>query len=127
MGRILIGLFGEVVPKTVENFVELSRLPEGQGYKGSKFHRVVPNVMIQGGGFMNGDGTVGQSIYGGPFRAENFEIENDRPQYLSMTRSKKGTTNTNFFISFRSLSWLSGWHVVFGQIIGGSDVFKKMK
>merc|ERR1712172_482616 len=87
-GRIEIGLFGKTVPKTVENFVELAKKPEGEGYKGSKFHRVIKDFMLQGGDFTRGDGTGG----------------------LSMANAGKDTNGSQFFITVKKTSWLDGRH-----------------
>lgn len=135
--RIVVGLFGTIAPKAVDNFRTLARCDPGKTapisgkpacYKGSTFHRVIPDFMIQGGDYTHGDGTGGESIFPeGRFEDESFELKFNRPMMLAMSNSGRDSNGSQFFITTVKTQWLDGKNVIFGMVLDGDKGIEKIE
>jgi peptidylprolyl isomerase len=135
VGRIEMELFADACPKTAENFLQLcvgitSKSGKPLAYKGSSFHRVIPGFMCQGGDFTSGDGRGGESIYGGKFDDETFQGKAGKHfgrGTLSMANAGPNTNGSQFFLCTAATPHLDGKHVVFGQVVKGYEVVKRIE
>ena len=135
-GKVKIKLNTEITPITSYNFFslctnnensigELSNVP--LSLKGSSFHRIVKNSFIQGGDITGGDGYGGESIYGGDYNDENFELKHDVEGILSSANNGPNTNSSQFFITTSPQAQLDGENVVFGNVIEGIDIVKRVE
>lgn len=131
-GRIVVELFADVCPKTAENFRQFCtgehrRAGQAVGYKSSQIHRVIKDFMIQGGDFLNNDGSGATSIYGEKYKDENFELKHKGPGILSMANSGADTNACQWFITCNKCDWLDNKNVVFGHVIDGMLTVRKIE
>jgi peptidylprolyl isomerase len=136
VGKIVFGLFGKAVPRTVDNFLGLAKCDRGVGklsgqslcYKDTVLHRVIPDFFLQGGDFTHGTGVGGESIYGGTFEDESFEVNHNRPYMLTMSNcGERDCNGSQFLITLSKAQWLNGKHVAFGVVLEGKDVAGKVE
>ncbi len=124
VGKIELRLFPKAAPMAVENFVTHAK--EGY-YNGTIFHRVIKGFMIQGGD-PTGTGRGGESIWHKEFKNEYAKnLVFDRPFLLAMANRGPNTNGSQFFITVAPTPWLNGGYTIFGEVLKGEDVVKKIE
>lgn len=128
-GRVLIELYGSVVPRTAQNFKELAKGSPGYGYAGTQVFRVIDGFTIQAGDVVKGDGTSGKSIYGASFERENFKIKHTVPGMVSMINNRDAGPDSRFVIDTRpgGSGYLDDKYVAFGRVVDGMDVINRLE
>jgi peptidylprolyl isomerase len=123
-GNITLKLYPKVAPKACENFITLAK---NGYYDGIIFHRIIKNFMIQGGD-PTGTGMGGTSTWNKPFEDEFSPYTLfEKPYLLAMANAGKNTNGSQFFITTVLTPWLNGYHTIFGEVIDGIDVVKKIE
>jgi len=123
-GTIVLKMFPKASPLAVENFVTLAK--KGY-YNGTLFHRVIKGFMIQGGD-PTGTGRGGESIWHKEFKNENTpNLVFDRPYLLAMANHGPNTNGSQFFITVAPTPWLNGGYTIFGEVVKGQDVVRKIE
>lgn len=118
MGKVVIGLFGEDAPKTVDNFRALCiRGIGGRTYAGTRIHRIIERFLIQGGDLVSDDGSGAISIYGEYFEDENMSINHTGPGFLGMANRGPDTNGCQFYVTAMATPWLDGKHTIFGKVV----------
>ncbi|XP_071335482.1 probable inactive peptidyl-prolyl cis-trans isomerase-like 6 [Trachinotus anak] len=135
VGKLLFELFSDVCPKTSKNFEALCTGEQGLSqsglplcYKGSLFHRIVPNGWVQGGDISpesKGDG--GESIYGPTFEDESFAVSHSKRGTLGMANKGPHSNGSQFYITLQPTLWMDRTYVAFGQVVEGVDVLKRLE
>ncbi|KAK4882736.1 hypothetical protein RN001_006055 [Aquatica leii] len=126
LGRIEVGLFGKIVPKTVQNFYELCQLPQ-KGYKGTRFFQVLKDFIIMGGDITKNNGHGGYSIYGDTFEDENYKLKHYGAGWISLANWGKNMNKSIFCILLKPAPWLDEKYVVFAKVLKGMEVIKKIE